>query len=117
MRKLLLDRRNAARILAVNHIGNLFRQPKNTLFDNLAVADNVDRNTVVNVTEDIEVDALEHIPLHVDDVLSSHFLGVRILDNRNLGIQLVETELIVNIEALARLDVIQDNALRKAADI
>ena len=56
MRKLLLDRSNAARILAVNHIGNLFRQPKNTLFDNLAVADDVDRNTVVNVTEDIEVE-------------------------------------------------------------
>ena len=72
---------------------------------------------MVNVTEDLEVNPVKHIALDFDDILSPHLFRMCILDDCYLGVQFVQAELIVDIKALSRLDMIQNNALRKTADI
>lgn len=85
MRQLLLDGGDAARVLAVDHIGDLFRKLQGPLFRNLIVADNVDRDVVIDVAQNVEIDVVQ-TALDLNDVLASHLVASCVLDNRYLTV-------------------------------
>lgn len=85
MRQLLLDGGDAARVPAVDHIGDLFRKLQGPLFRNLIAADNVDGDVVIDVAENVEIDVVQ-TALDLNDVLASHLVASCVLDNRYLAV-------------------------------
>ena len=117
MGQALLNGGDAARVLAADHIGDLLRERQLPLFDDAVVADDVDRDVVINIAEHVQVDAVEDIALHLDDVLPAHLLAVGVLDDGHLAVQLVQAKLIVDVQALSGLDVIQDDSFVQSTDV
>lgn len=109
VRQFLLDRGDAARVLALDDIDDLLRQSQSALLHDLVVTDDIDCDVVIDVTEYVEVDVLNR-SLDLDDVLATHLVASCILDDCDLTVELVKTKMIVDIQTLSSLNVIQNNA-------
>ena len=110
MRQLLLNGGDAARILAADHVGDLFRKLQGFLLGDLVVTDDIDGDVVVNVAQYIQVNVVDRA-LNLDDVLAAHLVASRVLDDGYLTVgETVKTKVIVNVKAFASLNMIQNNA-------
>ena len=110
VRQLLLNGGNAARILAADHVGDLFRQLQRFFLGDLVVTDDIDGDVVVNVAQYIQVNVVDRA-LNLDDVLAAHLVASRVLDDGYLTVgETVKTKVIVNVKAFASLNMIQNNA-------
>ena len=107
MRKLLLDRGNAARVLAVDDICDFFRHLDIFFLYDFSILDDVDRDTVIDVAEHINIYQIK-AAVDLDDVLASHLAAARIFDNSHLAVQLVQPQFKVNIHTASCLDVVQN---------
>ena len=76
MRKLLLDRGNAARVLAVDDIRDFFRHLDIFFLYDFSILDDVDRDTVIDVAEHINIYQIK-AAVDLDDVLASHLAAAR----------------------------------------
>ena len=110
MRQLLLNGGDAARVFAVDHIGDLFRKLQGFFLGDLVVTDDIDGNVVVNVAQYIQANVVARA-LNLDDVLAAHLVASRVLDDGYLTVgETVKTKVIVNVKTLACLNVIQNYA-------
>ena len=87
--KTLLDRSDAAGILAGDNIHDLLRKRELALFDDFAVLNDIDRNIVINKAEDIKVKIIDRAG-DLDDILASHLVGRRVLYDRDGAIKLTK---------------------------
>ena len=85
----LLYRSDKAWILAGNNIYDLLRKSELALFDDLTVLNNIDRNIVVNKAENIKVKIIDRAG-DLDNILSPHLVGRRVLYDRDGAIKLTE---------------------------
>ena len=77
MRKLLLDRGNAPHALAVDDICDFFRHLDIFFLYDFSILDDVDRDTVIDVAEHINIYQIK-AAVDLDDVLASHLAAARI---------------------------------------
>ena len=110
VRQFLLDRGDTARVFAGDDIHELLRKIQLLLCDDRSVLDDIDRDAVVYEAENVEINVLDR-SLDLDDVLATHLVASCILDDCNLTVELVKTQMIVDIQTLSSLNVIQNNAL------
>lgn len=102
----LFDGCDAARVFAADHIADLFGQFQIFLLDNLFIFNNVDRNIVINESEDVEIHEINGA-FDLDDVFFSHFVALCILDDRHTAVKFVEVQIFVDIHTLSGLNVIE----------
>ena len=76
------------------------------LYD-FSILDDVDRDTVIDVAEHINIYQIK-AAVDLDDVLASHLAAARIFDNSHLAVQLVQPQFKVNIHTASCLDVVQN---------
>ena len=105
----LLNGSDAARIVAFDDVHNLFRELQRPLFDDFFVFNDIDRNIVVDKAEHIEVEVVDRT-LDFDDIFSAHFIGLRIFDDRDGAVQLIQSQIVIDRHGLAGLDVIENEA-------
>lgn len=109
VRQFLFDGGDTARVLASDHVGDLLRQLQRFLLHNLIVTDDIDGDIVVDVAKYIQINIADR-SLYFDDVLASHLVAAGVLDDRHLTFgQMVQAKMIVDIKALAGLNVVQNN--------
>lgn len=109
MVQFLFDGGDAARVPAFDDVDQALRQLQLPFFDDLAVADDVDGDGVVDVAEYVQVEFIDRA-FDLDDVFFTHFIAVRVLDDRNAAVHAVELQVTVEIHAFAGLDVIEHDA-------
>jgi hypothetical protein len=109
MGKLLLNGCDAPGVLALNHIGDLFRQFQSLFLHDLVILNNIDRDVVVNVAQNLQVDAVKRA-FDLYDVLAAHFAASGVFYDGYLAFQLVQAKVVVNVQAFSRLDVVKDDA-------
>ena len=109
MDDLLLDSGDTARVLALDHIAQSLRQLEVQLLFQLAVFDQIDSDVAVDVAEHVEVDIDTVIDL--DDVLLAIFRAVRVLNDRDTVIHLVEPQKFIYHHTLARLDMVEHDSV------
>ena len=109
MGKILLGGRYTAGIFAMKNILYLHWQSELFLFATNAVLDDVDRRFGINISECVKVNL--HFGIDFNDILQAHFLAVNILDYRNGAVKLVKLKLIINLHALARRNVVDNNSV------
>lgn len=107
MRQLLLDGGDAARVLAVDDICDFFRHLDIFFLYDFSILDDVDRDTVIDVAEHINIYQIK-AAVDLDDVLASHLAAARIFDDSHLAVQLVQPQFKVNIHTASCLDVVQN---------
>ena len=111
----LLDRGDAARVLAGDDVDDLLRELKAPLFDDLAVLDHVDRDIVVDEAEHVEIEIVDRA-LDLDDILAAHFFGAGVLDDSDRAVELAEIQVAVDRHGVAGLDVVEHDAFFQFAD-
>ena len=73
MRKLLLDRGDAARVFAVDHIADLVRQMKRFLIYNRGILNNIYGDVMINKTENVQIHKVDRA-FNLHDIFLSHFI-------------------------------------------
>lgn len=106
MIKLLLDGSDASRILAFDHIPDLFGKRKRFFGDDLSVLDDVHSDIVINESEDIQVHKINRA-FDLYDIFFPHFAALCIFDNRNTAVQFVKVKVLIDLHAPAGLDMVQ----------
>ena len=109
----LLDRSDAARILAFDHVHNLLRQLQLFLCNDLFVLDDIYGNIMIDKTKDIQIQILDGA-FNLDDILLSHFLAAGIFDDSNRTVQLIQLQVMIDRHCLAGFDMIQNITLTKS---
>ena len=116
MRELLLDRCDAAGVLAANYICKSLRMMESFLLHNLAVLDDIDSDLIVDETNYIEIDLIQ-TAFDLNDIFLPHQLAGSILDDSYLIIDIAEMEISVKIHGLSGRDMIENNTVFNSADI
>ena len=81
----MFDGSNTSRILAADHIADLFRQMQSLFLNNLLIFDDVDCNIVINEAKDIKIHkGYRAFDLH--NVFFTHFTASCILNNSNTAV-------------------------------
>ena len=106
MLKLLLGRRDASGVLALNDVNYLLRKLGVILFNKLLVLDNVDRHLGVDVTENSKVD-IKLFGIYLYYILASHTAAGGVSDKRNSAVNLVKSQESVNLHSLFGLDMVK----------
>ena len=106
---------DAAGVLAVDDVHQLLGQLQVLLGNPLTVADNVDGDVGVDVAQHVQIHL--HGRVDLDDVLFAHAVAADVLDDGHGAVQLIQVEVLVDVHALASLDVVQDHAVLDAVDI
>ena len=116
MVELLFNGSDAARVLAFDDIDNLLRKGEFLLCDDIAVADDVDGDVVIDEAENIQV---KHIlrTLYLNNIFLSHLIAAGILDDCDAAVQLIQLQIVVNRHCLAGFDVVEDKAFLDASYI
>ena len=104
----LLDRGDAAGVLAVEDVGDFLREFGVDFFDHVVIFDDVDGDLGVKVAQEGEVQVKGFGDL--EDVLLALLFGISMLDEGNLAVQLVQAQVVVEDTALAVGDVVDDDA-------
>ena len=111
----LLDRRDAAGVLAADHVDDPLRKGETLFLDDLVVLDDVNSDVVVDVAQDIEVQIVDRAG-DLDDVLAPHLVRGGVFDDRDRAVELAELKVSVDGHRIAGLDMIEDESLLKRAD-
>ncbi len=112
----LLDGCDAARVFAADHIADLFGQFQIFLLDDLLIFDNVDRDVVIDKSEYVEIHEINGT-FDLDDILSSHFVALSVLDDRHAAVQFIKVQIFVDIHTLSGLDVVEHETFGDASYI
>jgi hypothetical protein len=114
--QLLFDGSDTAGIFTVQYVGDLPGKAQRLFFDDFIIPDNINRDIMVDESQDIQVNLLE-TSLDLDDILSAHFIAAGIFDDSHLTVDLIQSQMTVNLHGFACLDMIQNDAFFQAADI
>lgn len=104
--QLLLDRRDAPWISAVDDISDFGREMKPLLFYDFSILDNIDSDIVVDKAKYVKVHKINRA-FNLHNILFSHLAAFGIFDNRHTAVQLVQMEVLVYVHAPSGLDVVQ----------
>ena len=104
----MLDRCDAARILAFDHIDDLFWKVQLFLVYDLTVFDDVDGDIVVDKTKDIKIQHVNRT-FYFDDIFFAHFVAAGIFDDGNTAVQLIQFQIMVDGHALSCFDVVENH--------
>ena len=111
MIQFLLDGCDTSRILAADHIPDLFWEFQLFLFNDLFILNDIYRDIVIDKSKDVQIHKVDRT-LDLDDVFPAHLAALCVLYDSNTAVKLVQVEIFVNIHALSCLDVVQDKAFR-----
>ncbi len=98
---------HATGVLAPDDVGHFLRHLEFDLLDGLAILNDVDRGVGVNQSEEVVVDVDDIVDF--DDILLAHFLAVGIADERYIIVGLVKVQIVEHGDAVACLDVVDNN--------
>ena len=112
----LLDGCDAARVFAADHIADLFGQFQIFLFNDLLIFNNVDRDIVIDESEDVKIHEINGA-FDLDDIFFAHLVALCVLDDRHTAVQFVKVQIFVDIHALSGLDVIEHETFGDASYI
>ena len=112
----LLDGCDTSRIFAADHIADLFWEFELFLLYDLFVFDNVDRDVVIDESEDIEIHEVDRA-FDLDDIFFAHFIALRVFDDCDAAVQFIEVKVLVDIHASASFDVVENKAFRDTSYI
>ena len=101
----LLDRSDAAWVLAADHVDNLLWKTKVFFLYDLLIFDDVHSDVVVDETKDIQIQVFDGT-LYFDDVFFTHFVAAGILDDGNGTIQLIQLQIMINGHGLSGFDMV-----------
>ena len=110
MIQLLFDGSDTAWILAFDHIFDLFRKRQRLFVDDFFIFNDIDRNVVIDESEDIQVDDVDRT-FDFDDVLLAVFSAPCVLNHRNGTIQILQFQKLIDQQGFACLDMIQNNSI------
>ena len=108
----LLDGSDAARILAFDHIDDLFWKVQLFLVYDLTVFDDVDGDIVVDKTKDIKIQHVNRT-FYFNDIFFAHFVAAGIFDECHAAIELIELQKLVDAHTLACLNMVEYKAFFK----
>ena len=111
MRELLLDRCDAAGVLAANYICKSLRMMESFLLNDFAVLDDVDCDLIIDETDHIEIDLIQ-TAFDLNDIFLPHQLAGSILDDSYLIVDIAEMEISVQIHGLSGRDMIENSTYR-----
>ena len=111
----LLDRRDAAGVLAADHVDDPLRKGETLFLDDLVVLDDVHGDVVVDVAQDVKVQIVDRAG-DLDDVLAPHLVRGGVFDDRDRAVELAELKVSVDGHRIAGLDVVENKTLLKRAD-
>ena len=109
LRQLLLDGGDAARILAADDVRDALGELQLALFDALAVLDEVDGDTGIDVADDVPVKLQNAVDL--DDVLAAELAADDVFEERDGTVELVQTEDVLEVHSLAGGDMVNDDTI------
>ena len=112
----LLDGCDAARVFAFDHIADLPGQLQVFLFDDLFIFNNIDRDVVIDESENVQIHEIDRT-LDLDDILFAHFIALCVFDDRNAAVQLIEVKIFIDIHASASFYVVENKAFRDTSYI
>ena len=101
----LLDGSNAARIPAGDDILDLLWKMQLLFLIDLVVLDDVDCDIVIDEAEDVEIQRFDWA-FHLQDILLAHLAALRIFDDGNRAVKLVELQIVVDLQAHAGFDMV-----------
>ena len=101
----LLDGSNAARIPAGDDILDLLWKMQLLFLIDLVVLDDVDCDIVIDEAEDVEIQRFDWA-FHLQDILLVHLAALRIFDDGNRAVKLVELQIVVDLQAHAGFDMV-----------
>ena len=104
----VLDRCDAARILAFDHIDDLFWKVQLFLVYDLTVFDDVDGDIVVDKTKDIKIQHVNRT-IYFNDIFFAHFVAAGIFDDGYTAVQLIQFQIMVDGHALSCFDVVENH--------
>ena len=108
--KTLLDRGDAAGILALDDVPDLSGEHQFLFVHDLAVLDDIDGDVVVEKGEDVQIQRID-ITFYLENVFFAHLVAAGIFDDSHGAVELVELQVMIDGKALAGSDVIQHEAL------
>lgn len=114
LRQLLLNRGDAAGVLAADDVGDALGQLELALFDALAVLDDVDGDAGIDIADDVPV-KVEHL-IDLDDVLAAELAARNVLEQRDGAVELVKAEDVVELHRLAGGDVVDNDTVGNSVD-
>lgn len=106
----LFDGCDTSRIFAADDIADLLWQCELLLGDNLTVFDDIDCDIVIDESKDVKIHKIDRT-LDLHDIFFAHFAALGIFNDGYTAVQFVKVEILVNLHALAGLDVIQHESL------
>ena len=115
MRNFLLRGSDTSGVFTFNHIGQSLRQFQMLLFLQLSVFNPVNGDIAVYVAQHFKIQF--NLIVNLDDVLFSVFAAAYILDNRHAAVQLIQPQVVLNLHALSRFDMVQNNSCIYAVNI
>lgn len=107
---------DAPGIFAPDDISDLLWQVQAFLLNDLLVLDDIDGDIVINETENVQVHKINGA-LDLHDIFFAHLAALRIFDNGNAAVQLVQMEIFINVHTPSCLDVIQNKTFGNASYI
>ena len=111
----LLDRSDAARILAVNHVADFVRQMESFFVYDLRIFYNIYGNIMINKTEDVQIHKVDRT-LNFHDIFLSHFITLCIFYDCNAAVQFIQMQVFIDIHASPCLDMIQNKSFFNTSD-
>ena len=108
MRKLLLDRGDAARVLAGDDIDELLRKSQLFFVYDHTVPDDVDGDVMINETKYVQIELIDRA-FYFNNVFFAHLVAVRIFDDRNAAVHFVQSQVFIDRHALSSLDMVEYN--------
>ena len=106
----LLDRGNAAGIVAFDHVFDQSGDRKAFLFDQFPALDDVHSDIRVDESDDVQIDGVG-IGLDLEDVLLAHGIAAGIFDDRDRAVHFVQFQMMIDQHAASRVDVVQYDAV------
>ena len=106
----LFDGCDTSRILAADDVADLFWQCELLFGDDLTVFDDIDCDIMIDESKDIKIHKIDRA-LDLHDIFLAHFAALGIFNDGYAAVQFVKVEILVNLHALAGLDVIQHESL------
>ena len=103
--KLLLDGSDTARIPAGDDILDLLWKMQLLFLIDLVVLDDVDCDIVIDEAEDVEIQRFDRA-FHLQDILLAHFAALRVFDDGNRAVKLVELQVVVDLQAHTGFDMV-----------
>ena len=112
----LLYRSDTAGIFAFDDVYDLFRRLQFSLLNDLFVLDNVDRDVVIDESDNVQIERIDGA-FYFDDVFFAHLVAFGIFDDRDLVVGLVELKIVIDRHGFSGFDMVEDVSFMKSTYI